>query len=240
MRTTGTAAFVRFVAIGLLLAAPTALLAEGSVWPNGKGPYLGLDLMVGTPSATADVFRNAFFGGSLRFIASEHFELSLDYAFMETEYYYPESINGPWAGPVPWNSMPARFEDRRGDWIFYHTKHFLSPQLWLIAPIERAQAPLFARFGAGPAISFLVPNEAAKYYPGLSDAFEVFNESFETYLGLSLRAGLEYRPWEHIRVGAEYLFIADSLADAGEDIARLGWEYLSRSGNFVVTAGVRL
>jgi hypothetical protein len=200
----------------------------------------GVDAFVGTPSAASDAFRSAFFGASLRYRLSRHFELSLDYAFMETEYYYPEGASGPWAGPVPWSSMPDRYSGMRDSWIFYHTKHFLAPQLWYIEPLDRFDLPLAVRVGAGPAISFLVPSEAAEYYPGLSDAYELFKESFQAYLGLSLRLGLEYRPWRFFRVGAEYLFVVDSFSEMAGDIGRYGWEYFDRAGNFLVFVGARL
>jgi hypothetical protein len=175
----------------LLALAPGPLSSQSSPWPDGGGPYLGLDLIAGTPSALQDVFRGGFPGASLRYIASPNLEFSLDYAFMEIAYYYPETASGPWRGPVAWSSMPARFSGMQESWIFYHTKHFLAPQAWYIAPLEAFDQPLAIRLGAGPAISFVIPNETAKFYPGLSDAFDLFNRSFNTFLGLSLRARLE-------------------------------------------------
>lgn len=203
-------------------------------------PFLGVDAMVGTPSAMKDVFRTAFPGASLRYIASPHLEFSLDYAFMETEYYYPESGSGPWVGPAEWSSVPGRFGDLRSSWIFYHTKHFIAPQAWYVASLEGYGAPLALRLGAGPAISLLKPNEAAKYYPGLSDAFEQFRSSFKAYLGLSVRLGLEYRPWSFFRVGVEYLFIVDSLSQMAADASRSGLDYFRNSGNFIVFTGIRI
>ncbi len=205
-----------------------------------QGGRLGVDLFAGTPSARADVFRSAFPGLSLRYIASPNFELSLDYAFMETEYYYPESGSGPWTGPVQWSSMPDGFSGMRSSWIFYHTKHFISPVAWYIAPLESYGAPFAVRVGAGPALSLIVPNESTKYYPGLSDAFDQFKQSFKAYLGLSFRLGLEYRPARFARIGLEYLFVVDSLMDAATAAARLGFDYFDRAGNLLVFAGFRL
>jgi hypothetical protein len=232
MRTQRPGAFALVAAMFLLALSPMIVCAEG--------PYIGLDLMVGTPSARADVFRSVFPGASLRYIASPHLEFSLDYAFMDIEYYYPESGSGPWVGPIQWSSMPDRFSSLKLDWIFYHTKHFISPQIWYVAPLEALGLPLAIRLGAGPAISLIVPNEAAKYYPGLSDAFEQFKESFKAYLGLSLRVGIEYRPWRFGRVGLEYLFIVDSLPDFAGDMAREGLGYFEKAGNLVVFTGLRL
>lgn len=220
------------------LASPAA--AEGSIWPGGKGPFIGVDTFVGTPSASSDVFRSAFYGLSLRYIASRNFEISLDYAFMDVGYYYPEGASGPWTGPLPWSSLPSQFDGMKSSWIFYHTKHFLSPQLWYVAPLDRYELPLSLRVGVGPAISFLVPNEAAEYYPGLSDAFDLFNQSFKAYLGLSVRLGVEYRPWNLVRAGVEYLFIVDSLTEMARDIGQYRLEYFDKAGNFLVYVGVRI
>jgi hypothetical protein len=229
------------VAILLCMAAAAAWAGpRATLWPGGAGPYIGVDLLVGTPSARGDVFKAVFPGASLRFLASRHLEFSLDYAFMEIEYYYPESGAGPWHGPLQWSSMPDRFSGMRPDWIFYHTKHFIAPQAWYVAPLDDLGLPLAIRIGAGPAISLIVPNEAAKFYPGLSDAFEQFKESFKAYLGLSLRLGLEYRPWSHARIGLEYLFVVDSLIGMAGDMAKYGLDYLDRAGNFLVFAGARL
>jgi hypothetical protein len=211
-----------------------------SIWPDGGGPYAGVDVIAGTPSALGDVFRSAFVGASLRFIASRNLEFSLDYAFMDIEYYYPETGSGPWRGPVPWSSVPPPLSGMKDGWIFYHTKHFIAPQVWYIAPLEDLGLPLAVRVGAGPAISFLVPSEAALYYPGLSDAFEQFRVGFQTFLGMSLRLGLEYRLWNFARLGIEYLFIVDSFTDMAGDISRYGLDYFNRAGNFLVFAGARL
>ena len=220
--------------------APVAGAQGRSIWADGGGPYAGVDVFVGTPSALGDVFRSAFVGASLRFIASRNIEYSLDYAFMDFEYYYPASGSGPWIGPVPWSSMPASLNGYKDSWIFYQTKHFLAPQIWYVAPLDDFGWPLAIRVGAGPAISFLVPSQAARYYPGLSDAFTQFKETFRTFLGLSLRLGLEYRPGSFARFGFEYLFVVDSLPEMGADIARFGFDYLNRSGNFLIFAGARL
>jgi len=230
----------------IALAAALALCALGSIaaesWAEheGRRVYVGVDLFGGTPSASADVFRSGFFGASLRYMVTPEIGVGFDYAFMDIEYYYPESAAGPWTGPVPWSSVPERFGDLRDSWIFYHTKHFLAPQAWFIASLEDLGAPLAIRVGGGPAISFLIPNEAAEYYPGLADAFSVFSQSFETYLGFALRLGIEYKPFEYVRLGAEYLFVVDSAAAMASDIGSLGWKYVDRAGNFVLFAGVRI
>jgi hypothetical protein len=225
--------------IGFLLLAAQAAPAFDSPWPDG-GQRIGLDLFVGAPAVASGGFIGVFPGASLRYLASPRFELSLDYAFIGFEYYYPESGQGPWRGPVPWSAVPGRFSGLRSDWIFYHTKHFVAPQAWVVAPFEALGQSFALRLGAGPALSFVVPSEAAKYYPGLSEAFSEFSTSFEAYLGLSFRVGLEYRPWGFARFGLEYLFIADSLATFGADLSREGIEYVKRSGNLVLFVGGRL
>jgi hypothetical protein len=214
--------------------------AQGSIWPGDLGPFVGLDVMLGTPSAMRDVFRTGFPGVSLRYIASRNIEFSLDYAFMDIEYYYPETASGPWKGPIQWSSMPDRFQALRSDWIFYHTKHFLAPTAWYVAPLDVFDLPLAVRVGAGPAISIIVPNEAARYYPGLASAFEEFSQSYKAYLGLSLRLGLEYRPLRFARLGVEYLFVVDRPSDmvTGLGVDALGW--FERAGNFIFFAGLRL
>jgi hypothetical protein len=224
----------------IVLLLGSAAGAQNSLWPDGGGPYVGVDAIVGTPSARGDIFRKAFVGASLRYIASPKLEFSLDYAFMDLEYYYPETSSGPWKGPVRWSSVPDRFAGLRDGWIFYHTKHFISPQIWYVAPLERYGMPLALRLGLGPAISFIVPNEAAQYYPGLSDAFEEFKSSFKAYLGLSLRFGLEYRQWRFARIGLEYLFIVDSFPDLAGDLGRYGLDYFDKAGNLLLFAGLRL
>jgi hypothetical protein len=223
------------------LASVTAAGAQGLVrWADGGGPYLGVDAFVGTPSAIKDVFRQAFPGLSLRYIASPNFELSLDYAFMETEYYYPSTPSGPWVGPVEWSSMPAAFSGMKSDWIFFQTRHYIAPQAWYLAPLESYGLPLAIRLGAGPALSFVIPSESAKYYPGLSDAYDLFTKSFKAYLGLSLRAGLEYRPWPFARFGLDYLFVVDDLAGMAGELSKDPAGYFNRSGNFIIYAGARL
>jgi len=220
-------------------APPTA--AEPEPRPGGGGPRFGIDAFVGTPSAFGDAFRSVFFGASLRYIVSPNLELSLDYAFMDVGYYYPEDAQGDsWAGPVPWSSMPERYEGMRSSWIFYHTRHFLAPQLWYLAPLDRFELPLALRVGAGPAFSFLVANDAADYYPGLAEAYALFKKDFEAYLGLSLRLGLEYRPGRFWRLGLEYLFIVDSFSGLADDLGRYGFGYVERSGNLLAFVGARL
>jgi hypothetical protein len=226
------------VAALLFLAAASA--AAQSFWPRGGGPYIGVDALVGTPSAVGDVFHAAFPGVSLRYVASPNLEFSLDYAFMDIGYYYPETGDGPWRGPLRWSSMPEGFGPTGLGWIFYHTVHFIAPQAWYVAPLERYGAPIAIRVGAGPAISLIVPNEAARFYPGLAEAFEEFRSSFKAYLGLSLRLGLEYRPWRFARIGIEYLFLVDSLAGLAGDIGSYGMDYFKRAGNVVVFTGIRL
>jgi hypothetical protein len=231
----------RAAALGIFLALAAAAGAQGSFlpWVDG-GPHIGVEAIVGTPSAQGDIFRKAFVGASLRYIASPTFEISLDYAFMDLEYYYPQSPSGPWIGPVQWSSVPDRFAGLKDSWIFYHTKHFISPVVWYIAPLEEYGLPLALRLGAGPAISFIVPSAAAQYYPGLSDAFTEFRSSFKAYLGLSLRLGLEYRPWRYAHLGLEYLFIVDSISSLAGDISRDGFGYFDRAGNLMLVAGVRI
>ena len=136
--------------------------------------------------------------------------------------------------------MPARFDGLKDSWIFFHTRHFIAPQVWYVAPLEEYGAPLAIRVGAGPAISLIVPNEAASYYPGLSAAYKEFAASFKAYLGLSLRVGLEYRPWSWARLGVEYLFVVDSLTAMAGDISRDALGYVERSGNFIVFTGIRI
>ncbi len=230
------------VAALFLAAAVSSAGAQAarSLWAGGGGPHIGVDALVGTPSSQADVFRKGFVGASLRYMASRNLEFSLDYAFMDFEYYYPESSSGPWTGPVPWSSVPATFSSMKDSWIFYQTRHFLAPQVWYVAPLEDYGLPMAIRLGAGPALSFVVPNEAAQYYPGLSDAFDQFASNFKAYLGLSLRLGLELRPLTWGRVGLEYLFVVDSLIDMAAELGHYGLDYAGRAGNFVVYAGLRL
>jgi hypothetical protein len=232
----------RILAAALFLLSLGAASGEGSVipWAGGGGPHFGLDLFVGTPSARADVFRSVFPGASLRYIATRNLEFSLDYAFMETEYYYPVSGSGPWVGPVEWSSMPANFSGMKDNWIFFQTKHFLAPQIWYVAPLDELELPAAIRVGIGPAISFLVPNEAARYYPGLSDAFSQFTKTFDAFLGLSLHLGLEYRPMDFVHVGVEYLFLVDKVTEVASGIGSYGVKYFERAGNLMVFAGVRL
>jgi hypothetical protein len=232
---------IRIRVISVLLFLSIAVVAGAqSIWPGGRGPVIGVDLLVGTPSAVKDVFQTVFPGASLRFIASPTIEFSLDYAFMDIGYYYPESGNGPWRGPIRWSSMPERFDGSPVNWIFFHTSHFIAPQVWYLASLEQYGAPLAIRVGAGPAISFVIPNEAARFYPGLSDAFEEFKSGFKTYLGFSFRVGIEYRQWKFGRFGMEYLFVIDSLTDLAGNIGSYGMDYINRAGNLVVFTGIRL
>ena len=90
--------------------------------------------------------------------------------------------------------MPSHFADLRADWIFYQTRHFIAPQVWYLTTLDPDRQAFTLRLGAGPAFSFLLPAEAARYYPGLSDAFEQFSKDFEIHPGWSFRLGLEYRP----------------------------------------------
>jgi hypothetical protein len=233
---------------GLVLALAAALAlsaapapAEGFRLPWADGQrHLGLELFVGLPSARPADFPEAFPGLSLRYLASRNLELSLDYAFMGFEYYYPESPSGPWRGPVRWSAMPGRFSSLRSSWIFYHTRHFLAPTAWLVAPMDYIGLPFALRLGLGPGLSLVLPSEAAKYYLGLADAYAAFEKDFDVYLGLSLRLGLEYRTEGMTRLGFEYLFIVDSLSEFAAEASRDGASYFARSGNFVFFAGVRL
>lgn len=202
----------------------------------------GLDLSVGTPSAMADVFKGVFPGLSLRYMLTRRIGFSLDYAFMGFEYYYPESPTGPWVGPVAWSSMPSRFADLRSDWIFYQTRHFIAPQIWYVTSLDPSGQAVHLRLGVGPAFSFLVPSQAALYYPGLSDAFQQFSTDFEVHPGWAFRLGFEYRPRfaRFLRMGAEYLFLIDSLTTFASDLGSGTLEYIDRSGNFLLFAGVRL
>ena len=216
-------------------------LAVGVSAQEGEGRF-GADIFVGTPSAMDDVFKGVFPGLSLRFMLNGRVGFSLDYAFIGFEYYYPESSSGPWAGPVAWSSMPSRFSDLRADWIFYQTRHFIAPQVWYLTTLDPDRQAFTLRLGAGPAFSFLLPAEAARYYPGLSDAFEQFSKDFEIHPGWSFRLGLEYQPEfaRFLRFGAEYLFLIDSLTTFASELSSGALDYIDRSGNFLLFAGVRL
>ena len=225
-----------------LLPAMLFLISFAALHAQERLPRFGLDLFVGTPSASGDIFRGVFAGSSLRYRPSRRIEFSLDYAFMGFEYYYPKSPSGPWEGPTAWSSMPSRFDDLWGDWIFYQTRHFIAPQAWYVASLERFGQPLALRVGAGPAFSLVIPSGAAKFYPGLADAFEQFRKDYEIHPGWSFRLGLEYLPRRlgALRFGAEYLFVIDSVTGFASDIGDYGLEYLDRSGNVLIFAGVRL
>ncbi|HCM25117.1 MAG: hypothetical protein A2Z99_18580 [Treponema sp. GWB1_62_6] len=224
----------------LLIFVFSAAVSTAAAFAQGRDVRFGVDFFVGTPSASSDIFRAVFPGVSLRYRHSGRIEFSLDYAFMDFEYYYPESPSGPWMGPVDWSSMPSRFDKLRGDWIFYQTKHFIAPQVWYIASLERYGQPLAIRLGAGPAFSLVIPSESAKFYPGLADAYEQFKKDFDIHPGWSFRLGLEYKPWRAVRLGAEYLFVIDSVTSFASDIGVWGTEYLDRSGNVLIFAGVRI
>lgn len=223
-----------------LLAKQASAQSTPIPWPDDAGSHIGIDLFLGTPSALGDVFRTGFPGLSLRYIASPRLEFSLDYAFMAIEYYYPESGSGPWRGPVPWSSIPPAFSSLQSDWIFFQTRHFISPQVWYVAPLDVLGLPAALRLGLGPAISLIIPNESARYYPGLSSAFQQFSKTFDAFLGMSLHLGAEYRLFEVLRLGLDYLFVIDSITSIGGDIGSYGWDYFKRSGNLLVFAGVRL
>lgn len=226
----------------LWLLLPLFLCLAAKVSAQEPDSRIGADIFIGTPSAADDVFRGVFPGLSLRFMLNRKVGFSLDYAFLGFEYYYPETPSGPWAGPVEWSSMPSRFSHLRSDWIFYQTRHFIAPQIWYLSSLDAEGQALFLRLGAGPAFSFLLPAQAAKYYPGLSDAFTQFNEDFEVYPGWSFRMGLEYKPSfaPFLRLGAEYLFLIDSLVTFAADLSSGAWDYLDRAGNFLIFVGVRL
>ncbi|MCX7023255.1 MAG: hypothetical protein NT080_01375 [Spirochaetes bacterium] len=224
----GAAAF----ALALVLSLPAAA-------QEGLPHILGIDLVVGTPSSVQDVFRSVTVGASVRWLMSYNVELSLDYFFLGTEYYYPDPDSGDWVGPVPWTSVPQNWGVDASDWIFYHTRHYLAPKAWLLIPSE-PYGGFAARFGTGPALSFVVPSEAATYYPELADAFAEFETTFEAYLGWTLDAGLEWRPMKLLAVGFEYLFVADDLRTILASFARDWLGYLDRSGNLVIYLGVRI
>ncbi|MFH2113925.1 MAG: hypothetical protein ABIJ86_05385, partial [Spirochaetota bacterium] len=227
-------AMMLFIFIILGLAA--------SVSGEEREARFGLDTFIGTPSAMDDVFKGVFPGLSLRFMLNGKIGFSLDYAFIGFEYYYPESPSGPWIGPVAWSSMPARFADLQADWIFYQTRHFIAPQVWYVTSLDSSGQEVSVRLGAGPAFSFLIPAESALYYPGLSDAFEQFNNDFEIHPGWSFRLGFEYRPRfaRFLRLGAEYLFLIDSLTAFASEVSSDVLDYVDRSGNFLLFLGVRL
>ncbi len=229
------------LAVSLIFSLAAAVFAP-AVSGEGRDARIGVDIFVGTPSAASDIFQAVFPGVSLRYHHAGGMEFSLDYAFMGFEYYYPESPSGPWSGPVEWSSMPSRFEGLRSGWIFYQTKHFIAPQIWYVASLERYGQPLAIRVGAGPAFSLVIPGESAKFYPGLADAFEQFEKDFDIHPGWSFRLGLEYLPrrLSALRFGAEYLFVIDSVTNFASDIGTWGTEYIDRSGNVLVFAGVRI
>jgi hypothetical protein len=225
------------------VVADEAIAGLGVPLSSQESEYrLGLDTFVGTPSAMDDVFKGVFPGFSLRYMVNQRVGISLDYAFIGFEYYYPESPSGPWAGPVAWSSMPSRFSDLRGDWIFYQTRHFIAPQVWYLTSLDPVRQAFTLRLGAGPAFSFLIPAEAALYYPGLSEAFEQFSKDFDIHPGWSFRLGLEYQPQfaGFLRFGAEYLFLIDSLTTFASELSTDVLDYIDRSGNFLLFAGVRL
>ena len=143
---------------------------------------------------------------------------------------------------MAWSSMPSHFADLRADWIFYQTRHFIAPQVWYLTTLDPDRQAFTLRLGAGPAFSFLLPAEAARYYPGLSDAFEQFSKDFEIHPGWSFRLGLEYRPEfaRFLRFGAEYLFLIDSVTTFASELSNGALDYIDRSGNFLLFAGVRL
>ena len=225
-----------------MLLIASAVYAEDATMPAEAShtPHFGLDLFVGTPSAADDIFQAVFPGISLRYLYSPHVEFSLDYAFLALEYYYPKSPSGPWVGPVEWSSVPSRFNGLKDSWIFYHTRHYISPLAWYVERFDEGRSPFALRVGAGPVLSLVIPNGSADYYPGLSDAFEQFELDFDMHPGWSIAVGLEYAPWRLLRVGVEYLFIVDSLPDFVDNMGHSGLNYVEQAGNFRLFAGLRI
>jgi len=207
---------------------------------QARTPHFGLDVFVGTPSAADDIFQAVFPGISLRFLYSRNVEFSLDYAFIALEYYYPKSPSGPWVGPVEWSSVPSRFSGLRDSWMFYHTRHYISPLAWYVERFDEGNSPFALRVGAGPVLSLVIPNGSADYYPGLSDAFEKYELDFDIHPGWSVAVGLEYAPWRLFRVGVEYLFIVDSLPDFVDNMGRSGLNYVDKAGNLKLFMGLRI
>ncbi len=200
----------------------------------------GMDAFMGAPSLFNGVFDAPFPGISLRFRATPTLEFSLDYAFMNIEYYYPEEASGAWFGPVPWSSMPELFAAYRDSWLFYQTKHFLAPFVWYRSILSETPVHLTLRLGLGPAFSLIIPNEASQYYPGFLDEFTAFSQSFSINLGAASRIGLETALWDNFVFGADLLFIVDSFVNVASDIAHYGYGYIERAGNLLLFIGVRI
>jgi opacity protein-like surface antigen len=229
------------VFVALLMIASAACAQDTTMPPDqAHRPHFGLDVFVGTPSAADDIFQAVFPGISLRFLYSRNIEFSLDYAFIALEYYYPKSPSGPWVGPVDWSSVPSRFNGLRDSWIFYHTRHYISPLAWYVERLNEGHSPFALRVGAGPVLSLVIPSGSADYYPGLSDAFEKFELDFDVHPGWSVAVGLEYAPWRLLRVGVEYLFIVDSLPDFVENMGHSGLNYVDKAGNLKLFVGLRI
>jgi len=241
VRQSGRMAGMFAIAAMLFFLARTGATAQESSpipWPDGQ-PHIALDLFVGAPLNPADTFTNPFPGASLRFFASSNIEFGIDYIFLGTDYYYPESPSGSWQGPVEWSSMPAGFRSQ-SDWIFYQTRHFISPMVWYVVPPSPDALPFAVRLGLGPALSFVVPSGAADYYPGLSQSFSQFSSGFKAFLGASLAMGVEFRLGSVATLGAQCRMVVDSFTTMVDDIGRLGLSWLGEAGIITASAGLRL
>ncbi len=200
---------------------------------------LGVDFTIGTPSSFQDIFRSVSLGASVRWLATDRIEVSLDYFYLGKEFYYPDS--GDWYGPVPWTSVPSG-DIHAYDWIFYHTRHYIAPKAWYLVPLDAlSEAGDFdLRLGTGPALNFIIPSEAAIYYPELADAFEQFEKTFDAYLGWTVNVGLEYHPVPLVALGFEYMFLIDDFTKIAYSMSQDWLGYLDKAGNFVFYVGMRI
>lgn len=195
----------------------------------------GIDLMIATPAKIQGAFTEVSPGLSARWQFMNSGAIGIDYLYTGKDYFYLS--DAAWHGPSPWYEVKiATPLAEESSWIFYQTRHYLSPQGMILIPV----AGIDLLISGGPAINFVVASEASDFYPEENAVFEDAASKLKVFLGYSFKLGAEMQLWDSLAVSLQYIFIANSFQSFFTSFSVDPLTYIKNSGSLVLAIGARI
>jgi hypothetical protein len=208
----------------VLILASVALVEVAA-----QGYSFGMGLKTIVPVSSNRFIDDVQGGLHFRYRPGDSFGIFLDYVYVGKEYYYFDHNRKTWRGAVPWSQVPDDIEE--GEWLFYHTRHYIAPYPVFFIPAGRIDFLI----GAGPSFVFLVSPLRETYYPAFQSAFEEIKSRNEVFIGYTLHLGAEVHLWRWLTLGAEYLLESDRIVDFADKFREHGIDYLHKEGNLILS-----
>lgn len=150
-------------ACGITIVAVLLCAAPGLEAQTRTGPFVGATFaLVDRPDELAG---DAAFGGHIGIRSPLGLVVMGEYLYAGKDFYYFDSANARWSGPVRWSQVPSG-ESSRSDWQFYRRRHVVGGSVGLSYPLGR----LGLYSTAGIMINIVEPSDVADSYPAFKDA----------------------------------------------------------------------